>query len=52
MKLELTLDEVQLVINALAKLPLELVLPTFEKIKLQAQEQLKNIKTEESTEEN
>jgi hypothetical protein len=48
MKLELTVEEVQLVLNALAKLPLEICLPTFEKVKNQAQEQLKQPSVEES----
>jgi hypothetical protein len=48
MKLELNLEEVQLVLSALAKLPLEICLPTFENIKKQAEEQLKQPSVEES----
>ena len=37
--IQLTLDELNLVLAALGKLPLEASLPAFEKIKTQAQQQ-------------
>jgi len=45
-KCELTIPEAQLVLTALSKLPLETVLPTFNNIQKQCNEQLKKISEE------
>jgi hypothetical protein len=50
MKIELTIEEIQLVLNSLAKLPLEVALQTFNKVKQQAEEQLKKQDVETESE--
>lgn len=49
--IELTLDELNLVLAALGKLPLEVSLTTFDKIKAQAQQQAQAQQPAESSEE-
>jgi hypothetical protein len=48
MKFELTIEEIQLILNSLAKLPLEVALATFNKVKSQAEEQLKKTSVEDT----
>lgn len=47
--IQLTLDEVNLVLAALGKLPLETSIATFEKIKTQAQQQAQGKQTQEES---